>query len=135
MRISDWSSDVCSSDLRSFEHSAKLQGGAFVEFTISSGFCLNPFSMIDAELAGANEDYLLDCMAMLKAIVSQMARHIDRLNDTERGLIDGAVNSVWQAKGRTGAIDDVIAALEATGNALANYLGIAMRPFSSGGTT
>src|SRR3546814_4449251 len=98
MRISDWSSDVCSSDLRSFEHSAKLQGGAFVEFTISSGFCLNPFSMIDAELAGANEDYLLDCMAMLKAIVSQMARHIDRLNDTERGLIDGAVNSVWQAK-------------------------------------
>src|SRR3546814_9278594 len=83
--------------------------------------------MIDAELAGANEDYLLDCMAMLKAIVSQMARHIDRLNDTERGLIDGAVNSVWQAKGRTGAIDDVIAALEATGNALAIDLGIAMR--------
>src|SRR3546814_15521400 len=63
-----------------------------------------------------------------------MARHIDRLNDTERGLIDGAVNSVWQAKGRTGAIDDVIAALEATGNALAMDLGIAMRPFSSGGT-
>src|SRR3546814_14550563 len=63
-----------------------------------------------------------------------MARHIDRLNDTERGLIDGAVNSVWQAKGRTGAIDDVIAALEATGNALALDLGIAMRPFSSGGT-
>src|SRR3546814_14283821 len=90
--------------------------------------------MIDAELAGANEDYLLDCMAMLKASVSQMARHIDRLNDTERGLIDGAVNSVWQAKGRSGAIADVIGALEATGNALAMGLGIAMRPFSSGGT-
>src|SRR3546814_19841498 len=83
MRISDWSSDVCSSDLRSFEHSAKLQGGAFVEFTISSGFCLNTFSMIDAELAGANEDYLLDCMAMLTAIVSKLARHIDRHNDTD----------------------------------------------------
>src|SRR3546814_5832182 len=116
MRISDWSSDVCSSDLsvtlqelcaslcgagarvvviddgRSFEHSAKLQGGAFVEFTMSSGFCLNPFSMIDEELARSDEDYLLDCMAMLKAIVNQMSRHIDRLNDTERGLIDGAVN-------------------------------------------
>ncbi len=38
-------------DGRSFEHSAKLQGGAFVEFTMSSGFCLNPFSMIDEELA------------------------------------------------------------------------------------
>jgi conjugal transfer ATP-binding protein TraC len=121
-------------DGRSFEHSAKLQGGAFVEFTIASGFCLNPFSMIDEELARTDEDYLLDCMAMLKAIVNQMSRHIDRLNDTERGLIDGAVNSVWEAKGRQGSIDDVIAALDATGNVMAMDLGIAMRPFSSGGT-
>jgi conjugal transfer ATP-binding protein TraC len=121
-------------DGRSFEHSAKLQGGAFVEFTMSSGFCLNPFGMIDEELARSDEDYLLDCMAMLKAIVNQMSRHIDRLNDTERGLIDGAVNSVWEAKGRHGSIDDVIAALDATGNRLAMDLGIAMRPFSSAGT-
>ena len=121
-------------DGRSFEHSAKLQGGAFVEFTMASGFCLNPFSMIDEELAATDEDYLLDSMAMLKAIVNQMSRHIDRLNDTERGLIDGAVNSVWAEKGRQGSIDDVIAALDATGNSLAMDLGIAMRPFSSGGT-
>lgn len=121
-------------DGRSFEHSAKLQGGAFVEFTMSSGFCLNPFSMIDEELARADEDYLLDCMAMLKAIVNQMSRHIDRLNDTERGLIDGAVNAVWEEKGKSGSIDDVIGALDATGNSLAIDLGIAMRPFSSGGT-
>ncbi|GAY24767.1 MULTISPECIES: type IV secretion system protein TraC [Sphingobium] len=121
-------------DGRSFEHSAKLQGGAFVEFTMSSGFCLNPFSMIDADLAARDEDYQLDCMAMLKAIVNQMARHIDRLNDTERGLIDGAVNEVWEEKGRSGCIDDVIAALDRTGNELANALGIAMRPFSSRGT-
>src|SRR3546814_2829817 len=125
MRISDWSSDVCSSD---------LQGGAFVEFTLGSGFCLNPFSMIDEELAATDEDYLLDCMATLKAIVNQMSRHIDRLNDTERGLIDGAVNSVWAEMGRHGSIDDVIAALDAPGNGLAMDHGIAMRPFSSGGT-
>src|SRR3546814_3140827 len=49
-------------DGRSFEHSAKLQGGAFVEFTLGSGFCLNPFSMIDEESAATDEDYLLDCM-------------------------------------------------------------------------
>src|SRR3546814_17609400 len=35
--------------------------------------------------------------------------------------------------GRHGSIDDVIAALEATGNGLAMDLGIAMRPFSSAG--
>jgi len=92
-------------DGRSFEHSAKLQGGAFVEFTMSSGFCLNPFSMIDEEQAAQDEDYLLDCMAMLKAIINQMSRHIDRLNDTERGLIDGAVNDVWEKHGRRGSID------------------------------
>jgi conjugal transfer ATP-binding protein TraC len=34
-------------DGRSFEHSCKLQGGEFVEFTMSAGFRLNPFSMID----------------------------------------------------------------------------------------
>ncbi len=121
-------------DGRSFEHSAKLQGGAFVEFTMSSGFCLNPFSMIDAELARTDEDYLLDCMAMLKAIVNQMSRHIDRLNDTERGLIDTAVNAVWGEKRNAGSVDDVIAALTATGNQLAADLGIAMSPFSSAGT-
>ena len=121
-------------DGRSFEHSAKLQGGAFVEFTMSSGFCLNPFSMIDGVQAAQDEDYLLDCMAMLKAIVNQMARHIDTLNDTERGLIDGAVNEVWETQGREGSIDAVIAALENAGNDLAVNLAIAMRPFSSRGT-
>jgi len=121
-------------DGRSFEHSAKLQGGAFVEFTMSSGFCLNPFSMIDPELAARDEDYLLDCMAMLKAIVNQMARHIGTLNDTERGLIDGAVNEVWEEQGRAGSIDAVIAALERTRIELATNLAIAMRPFSSRGT-
>ncbi len=121
-------------DGRSFEHSAKLQGGAFVEFTMSSGFCLNPFAMIDQAQAEEDEDYLMDCFAMLKSIVNQMARHVDKLNDTERGLIDGAINEVWKAKGRKGCVDDVIAALDETGNPIAHELGIAMRPFSSAGT-
>nr|WP_230771711.1 type IV secretion system protein TraC [Sphingomonas sp. Leaf4] len=121
-------------DGRSFEHSAKLQGGSFVEFTMASGFCLNPFSMIDAGLVEADPDYLVDCLAMLKAIVSQMARYIDKLDDLERGLIDGAVNEVWSAKGRAGEIDDIIAALNETGNEVAINLGISMRPFSGGGT-
>ncbi|WP_204283144.1 hypothetical protein, partial [Klebsiella pneumoniae] len=71
---------------------------------------------------------------MLKAIINQMSRHINLLDDTERGLIDGAVNQVWEAHGSRGSIDLVIEALEATGNGLAANLAIAMRPFSSGGT-
>ncbi len=121
-------------DGRSFEHSAKLQGGAFIEFTLASGFCINPFSMIDGEAAAEDEDYRLDCLAMLKAMVSQMARHVDRLNDTERGLIDGVVNSVWNEKGRKGSVDDIIDALVAQDNHLSESLATSMRPFSSAGT-
>ena len=121
-------------DGRSFEHSCKLQEGDFIEFTMSSGFCLNPFSMIDEAEALRDDDYRLDCIAMLKAIVSQMGRHVDRLNDTERGLIDAAVNAEWDAARTRGSIDGVIAALVASGHEQGEALSIAMRPFSSKGT-
>ena len=121
-------------DGRSFEHMAKSLGGKFVEFRLRDGFSLNPFSMIDVSLIADDEDYLVDALAMLKSIVGQMGRHIDRLNDTERGLVDAAVNRVWDAKGREGCIDDVIAALRSDGNAQGEDLAIAMFPFGSGGT-
>ena len=79
-------------DGRSFEHSVKLQGGRFVEFTLASGFSLNPFSMVDDARAESDEDYRLDCFAMIKAIVGQMARPSTAPSDTERGLIDRAGN-------------------------------------------
>ncbi len=121
-------------DGRSFMNSCRLQGGRFIEFTLASGFCLNPFSMIDADRVGTDEDYRLDCMAMLKAIVGQMARFVDRLTDTERGLIDQAVNRVWEDQGRAGSVEAVAAALGATGNPDAANLAIAMGPFRTGGT-
>jgi conjugal transfer ATP-binding protein TraC len=121
-------------DGRSFEHSCKLQGGEFVEFTMSAGFRLNPFSMIDGAEAALNDDYRLDCMAMLKAIIGQMARPTTRLDDTEVGLVDGAVNAEWAARGVEGSIDGVIRALEATGHPQGEALAIGMRPFSSAGT-
>jgi conjugal transfer ATP-binding protein TraC len=121
-------------DGRSFMNSCRLQGGAFVEFTLGSGFCLNPFSMIDADRVDGDDDYRLDCMAMLKSIVGQMARYTDRLTDTERGLIDQAVNRVWEAERGTGSVDAVAEALDATGNEDARNLAIALGPFRSGGT-
>lgn len=122
-------------DGRSFMTSCKLQGGQFIEFTMASGFCINPFSMIDAAKAEKDEDYKLDSMAMLKSMVGQMCRFIDRLNDTERGLIDGAVNKVWNEKSSTGTVNDVAAALrEEQGNQVAADLATAMRPFLVGGT-
>lgn len=121
-------------DGRSFEHMAKSLGGNFVEFRLRDGFSLNPFSMIDKSLVASDEDYLVDALAMLKSIIGQMGRHIDKLNDTERGLIDSAVNRVWEAKGRHGSVDDVVAALRDDGTPQGADLAIAMFPFSASGT-
>jgi conjugal transfer ATP-binding protein TraC len=121
-------------DGRSFEHSVKLQGGRFVEFTLASGFCLNPFSMIDAARAGEDEDYRLDCFAMVKAIVGQMARHTARLSDTERGLIDRAVNQVWERRGSEGSVTQVAEALLEVGDPTARDLATSLSPFCEGGT-
>ena len=124
-------------DGRSFEHMAKAFGGTFVEFKLSSGFSLNPFDMIDAAALTSDEDgadYEVECLAMLKAIVGQMARQQDRLSDTERGLIDSAVSAVWREKQRSGTIDDVAAALRALSSPFAGDLADAMAPFLTNGT-
>jgi len=121
-------------DGRSFEHSVKLQGGRFVEFTLASGFCLNPFSMIDASRAKDDEDYRLDCFAMVKAIIGQMARYSAPLNDTERGLIDKAVNEVWSKSGSDAGVTMVGEALAASDKPAAHDLATALAPFMQGGT-
>ena len=121
-------------DGRSFEHMAKALGGTFTEFKLSSGISINPFRMIDPALADGDEDYLVDCLAMLKAIISQMARHETRLNDTERGLIDKAVNSVWDAHRSDGTVDHIIAALHAEQHPFALDLATALLPFAAAGT-
>ena len=121
-------------DGRSFEHSVKLQGGSFVEFTLKSGFCLNPFSMIDAPRAEEDEDYRLDCFGMVKAIVGQMARHSASLTDTERGLIDRAVNEVWASHGADASVTAIGGALAGQDSPTARDLAVALAPFMAGGT-
>lgn len=121
-------------DGRSFEHMAKALGGTFTEFKLSSGISINPFRMIDADLAQGDDDYLVDCLAMLKSIISQMARNETRLNDTERGLIDQALNRVWEAHGRDGTVDDVMNALKDHEHPFAYDLATSLLPFSEAGT-
>ncbi len=121
-------------DGRSFEHMAKALGGTFTEFKLSSGISINPFRMIDEKLADGDDDYLVDCLAMLKSIISQMARNETRLNDTERGLIDQAVNLVWDAHGRDGTVDYVIDALKGAEHPYAYDLATSLLPFAASGT-
>jgi conjugal transfer ATP-binding protein TraC len=123
---------------RSFEHMARALGGNFVEFKLSSGFSLNPFDMIEEHFLSDDNpeaaDYLVDCLAMLKSIVGQMARQEQCLSDNERGLIDEAVNLVWSEHGRKGTIDMVVDAFSAMDNHSAQDLSRSMTPFSTRGT-
>lgn len=121
-------------DGRSFEHLVKLQGGQLIAFTPASGFGLNPFSMIDAAGAEENDDDRLDCFAMVKAIVGQMTRHVARLSDPERGLIDRAVNLVWTEHGLDASVTKVGECLAAMANEIASDLATSLGPFTAGGT-
>jgi conjugal transfer ATP-binding protein TraC len=71
---------------------------------------------------------------MVKAIVGQMARHSAQLSDTERGLIDRAVNAVWLAHATGATISSVGEALAAMDSEVARDLAIALAPFMAGGT-
>lgn len=121
-------------DGRSFEHSVKLQGGRFVEFTLASGFSLNPFSMVDDARAHEDEDYRLDCFAMIKAMIGQMARPSSAPSDTERGLIDQAVTASWEALGIGASVDDVAHALQSSDSEAGRDLATAITPFCRGGS-
>lgn len=120
-------------DGRSFEHSAKLQGGQFIEFTLSSGIGLNPFSMVDPARARDDEDYRLESLTFIRTILGQMARFTGQLTDAERGLMDEAVNRVWADKGQAGSIDDVAEHLAGSGE-MGDNLAASLKPYRSSGT-
>ena len=90
--------------------------------------------MVDDARAHEDEDYRLDCFAMIKAIVGQMVRPSAVPSDTERGLIDRAVTQVWEALGSGGAIDDVAHALHSSDNEAGKDLATAIAPFCRGGS-
>ena len=63
-----------------------------------------------------------------------MARHTAALTDTERGLIDRAVNDVWDAHGTAASVTGIGTALAAMDHALGADLATALAPYMKGGT-
>ncbi|HYG28286.1 MAG TPA: type IV secretion system protein TraC, partial [Caulobacteraceae bacterium] len=91
----------------SFMSSCQLQGGAFVRFALGSGLCLNPFSLIDADAAADDEEYAAESCKLIKLLVELAARQDRRATAEESGVIEKAVNAVWNDLGRAGSIDAV----------------------------
>ncbi|MEM8985163.1 MAG: type IV secretion system protein TraC [Pseudomonadota bacterium] len=116
-------------DGRSFENSAKLQGGAFVEFSLKKAVCLNPFAMVDETRTEKDKDYRADVLSLIKLTVQQMARSEVAAKDAEKGFIDQAVMAAWNDKGRTATIEDVCRHLRDAGDLIAKDLAQSVAPY------
>lgn len=120
-------------DGRSFEHSCRLQDGAFIEFSLEKKVSLNPFSMVDTKRAEKDKDYRAEALTLVKLMIQQMARAEETIKDAEKGFIDEAVVRVWDEKRASGSIDDVHAALVAAGDLMARDLAQSVMPFTRNG--
>jgi conjugal transfer ATP-binding protein TraC len=87
---------------RSYEKLAHLVGGEFLEFKPDNDIRLNPFSMVES---------LDEEMDVLKPLVAQMAMPNGHCDDLQKALIEEAIRSVWNVKGKDMTITDVAARL------------------------
>lgn len=114
---------------RSFERTAKLLGGAYMEFTPHTPICINPFSSIPID----NEAEAHDALAMLKPILSLMAAPRDGTNDLENSLIEQALLETWRIMGRQASITDVADCLMSHEDSVAHSLGSKLFPYTRAG--
>ena len=121
-------------DGRSFQHTAEALGGAFVQFGRDSA-CLNPFAMIDATAAKADDDYREECFSMLGGVVRRMCRSRGTLDDIEAALIDEAVGQAWREAGNGADLGHVQRALRAHTDKRATDMGLALSPWCPGGAS
>ena len=121
-------------DGRSFQHAAEALGGAFVQFGRDSA-CLNPFAMIDAAAARADDDYREECFAMLGGVVRRMCRRRGAMDDIEAALIDGAIAEAWEESGNGADLGHVRRRLRAHGDPRALDMSLSLGPWCPGGAS
>ena len=121
-------------DGRSFQHTAEALGGAFIAFGKDSA-CLNPFAMIDAAVAQADDDYREECFSMLAGVVRRMCRRHGAMDDIEAALIDDAIACAWNNAGNGADLGHVRLHLNEHGDARARDMGLALGPWCPGGAS
>ena len=92
---------------RSFEKTAHLLEGNFIEFSSNSNVILNPFTNIPT----ISENETKDSLMMLKSIIALMAAPKDGVTDIEYTFIEKAIGGAWKAKGTKATITDVVESL------------------------
>jgi conjugal transfer ATP-binding protein TraC len=114
---------------RSFERTAKLLGGAYIEFTAHRPLCINPFTSLPEDNLQETEDAL----SMLKPILSLMAAPKDGTNDLENSLLEQALKAAWTSSGRNASISYVADFLKRHENQTARLLGQKLFPYTKDG--
>lgn len=118
---------------RSFKNSCLLLGGAWIRFSLDVDVCINPFGMVDHDLAATDEEYASEAKTNLKLLVIQMARGAKGASDEEAGAIENAVNTVWVEHGARGSIDLVAHQLRAEHGERGANLDVSLTPFTTRG--
>ena len=121
-------------DGRSFQHTAEALDGEFIQFGKDSA-CLNPFAMIDAAAAEADDDYREECFSMLGGVVRRMCRRQGTMDDIESALIDDAIACAWNNAGNGADLEHVRVHLNEHGDARAGDMGLALGPWCPGGAS
>ena len=94
-------------DGESMKPLCQLLEGQHYSFSKESGFCLNPFDMIDEARASDDDDYLTDALDTTFAIYAQMLIGSDIPDKFNEGLLKGILLEAWRASGRATGADEV----------------------------
>jgi conjugal transfer ATP-binding protein TraC len=122
-------------DGESFKNSSMLLGGAFIRFSLDLKTCINPFSIIEIEDGeGAESDYFVEGIEMIRLMIEQAARGSARCSDEEKGAIEQSVMTVWQREGRKGSFQSVIDELKASHGQRGEDLALAMSAYGTAGS-
>lgn len=115
---------------RSFEKMCSLLDGQYLEFTLRSPICLNPFTHLTSE----DPEALNAGFSMIKSIVATMAAPQKGTTDLENALIEKAIRGAWKEKGNETTITDITKWLVNQESQVAQNLGIMLLSYTLEGS-
>ena len=109
---------------RSYERLCHLLGGDYLDFSVKSQYCLNPFSGLDE---------LTSQLPLIKTLLARMAADKQPLNSLQQAALERAIRLSWDKyKGET-CITRVSEQLQAMGNETADRVGQMLYPYTDDG--
>lgn len=113
---------------RSFYKLAKILGGDIIQFSVNTDLRLNPFTDIDT----SDPNEINEALHFVKNIICNMAG-LPETDKTGRGIIEQAVQAVWQEKQNCAEVTDIAQFLKVDKNARSHELALALHTYTRNG--